>query len=260
MRSSSSNPSAHGSVRRRTQALRPSPCGPSDARSGALLKVLLGAGMVVVVLVVGVVARLATVADLQLGIDRYIAVDERTAWLTTAARVVIVLATPEIVGVGAIILMPLVLLVRRRRVDALRVLCVLGGASAFALVVKQLINERRPPAWLWAVPADSGASYPSGHTTVAAAIAVAAVMVAGDRARAAAIAIGGLYTLAVALSRVYVGNHFPLDVVGSIFAALAAGLVVAGLSALPAVRRRLGRLDAVEAHAARSARSHAARR
>ncbi len=63
---------------------------------------------------------------------------------------------------------------------------------------------------------DSAASYPSGHTTTAAVLAVALIVIAATYAsRSAALVLGSLYVLAVAASRVYLADHYPLDVIGA---------------------------------------------
>ncbi len=51
------------------------------------------------------------------------------------------------------------------------------------------------------------------------------------------------YALAVAASRVYLADHYPIDVLGGILCALAAAFVVNGLAALPALQPHLRRLD-----------------
>jgi membrane-associated phospholipid phosphatase len=61
--------------------------------------------------------------------------------------------------------------------------------------------------------------------------------------RYAAIVAGGLLAAAVAASGVHLGDRYPLDVIGGMLCALAAGFVVTGLAALPPVRSRLRRLD-----------------
>jgi membrane-associated phospholipid phosphatase len=132
------------------------------------------------------------------------------------------------------ILVPVILVFMHRRLDALKVFCMFAGALTLAEIGKKLINEHRPPASLWAMTADSGASYPSGHTTAAAVLAVSLVVVAATLAgRSAAFVLGGLYAVAVAGSRVY-----------------PAAFIVTGLAALPALQPLLRRLDAPKASTA----------
>jgi undecaprenyl-diphosphatase len=206
---------------------------------------LLAGGLAAVLLLVaiGLIAKTGPVAAAELSFDRQVA-GARLSALTTLAALLTYAATPETVGLAALILVPVGLVVARRRADAARWLCVLGGALATALVAKSLIDEHRPPTALWAITADSGASYPSGHTTVAAAIAVAVIVIARTSVGRVLAALAVVYAVGVAVSRVYVANHYPLDVVGSILAAVAAGLIVAGLAALPPVDHQLRRLDA----------------
>ena len=139
------------------------------------------------------------------------------------------------------IVVPLLLLARRR-LDAAKVFCMFAGAFALAEIGKKLIGEHRPPASLQVVAADSGASFPSGHTTTAAVLAVALIVIAATFTwRALAFMLGGLY--AVAASRVYLGDHYPLDVIGGMLCALAAAFVVTGLAALPVLQPYLRRLE-----------------
>jgi undecaprenyl-diphosphatase len=91
--------------------------------------------------------------------------------------------------------------------------------------------------------ADTGSSYPSGHTTTAAVFAVAVIIISTTLVgRSAALVLGGMYVIAVALSRVYLADHYPLDVIGGILCALAAAFIVTGLAALPALQPYLQRL------------------
>jgi membrane-associated phospholipid phosphatase len=142
-------------------------------------------------------------ASLEFRVDRHIAAHDRTSALTTLARAASTIATPEIVGVGLMILVPVILVLAHRRLDALKMFCIFAGALTLAEIGKKLINEHRPPAALWAMTADSGAAYPSGHATTAAALAVAlAVITVTMAGRSAALVLGGLYAVAVAASRV----------------------------------------------------------
>ncbi len=204
---------------------------------------LTGVGLCVLVPLLGALAKVGPVARLDLRADEHIARD-RTGALTTLAKLASDVATPETVGVGLLILVPVVLLLMRRRLDAAKVFCMFAGAFALAEISKRLVNEHRPPAALQVVAADSGASFPSGHATVAAVLAVALVVLAATVAwRAAALVLGVLYAVAVAASRVYLGDHYPLDVLGSVLCALAAAFIVTGLAALPALQPYLRRLE-----------------
>ena len=103
---------------------------------------------------------------------------------------------------------------------------VLGDLTAFGL--RELIGRPRPsmryasPHTLVRAPTDP--SFPSGHTTIA--FACAAVL-AYFRPRLAPLLF--LLAAAIALSRIYVGVHYPLDVVGGAALGLAIGAGVVGV-------------------------------
>jgi undecaprenyl-diphosphatase len=216
-----------------------------SGRSGrpGTVRLLTGAGLCVLVLLLGELAKAGPVARLDLRSDEHIARD-RTGFLTALAKLATDLGTPETVGVGLMIAVPVILVVMRRRLDAGKVFCMFGGAFTLAEIGKKLIGEHRPPAALQVVAADSGASFPSGHATTATVLAMALIVIAATFAwRAAALVLGGLYAVAVAASRVYLGDHYPLDVLGGMLCALAATFVVTGLAALPALQPYLRRLE-----------------
>ena len=209
-----------------------------------LARLLAGVALSVLVLLLGLLAKTGPVSSLDLRVDQHIAAHDRTSALTTLARAISTIATPETVGAGLMILVPVILVVARRRLDALKVFCMFAGAFTLAEIGKKLISEHRPPVSLWAMKADSGASYPSGHATTAAVLAVALIVIAGTLAcRSAALMLGGLYALAVAASRVYLADHYPLDVLGGMLCALAAAFLVTGLAALPSLQPHLRRID-----------------
>jgi glycosyltransferase 2 family protein len=101
-----------------------------------------------------------------------------------------------------------------RRPRLARDLALSGGlAWVLARLVKDLVGEARPVALLQGVVERAfatGLGYPSGHVTVAAALATAAGPWLPRPARRAAWWLVWL----VALGRMYAGVHLPLDVVG----------------------------------------------
>ena len=104
------------------------------------------------------------------------------------------------------------------------------AADLIASLVKYAVGERRPdfPKALVAIPKSH--SFPSGHTATAFAGATALSFFFPRAAPA-------LFVLAAAIaySRLYVGVHFPLDVLGGAVIGVATALLL-----LAAARRRSG--------------------
>jgi len=100
-----------------------------------------------------------------------------------------------------------------------------GGCLLLNVLLKLLFHRARPhaePAYL--LPRPSSFSFPSGHTMGSAGVLGSlAVVVRVLRPRRAvwitAVLFNALAILGVALSRVYLGAHYPSDVLGGLFAA-----------------------------------------
>jgi undecaprenyl-diphosphatase len=127
------------------------------------------------------------------------------------------------------IVIALVLFLRTRRPSALLVVATVLLADAVALAVKVLVDRPRPHLDpLVRVPTDW--SFPSGHAATSFA---GATMLAHFLPRRRLL----LYALAVAIafSRVYVGVHYPVDVLAG--AALGTAVGWAGITSLPRLAR-----------------------
>ncbi|MGY5100476.1 phosphatase PAP2 family protein [Streptomyces sp. 900105245] len=121
-------------------------------------------------------------------------------------------------------------------VTALAVPFVVAVAFGVDAVLKLLMREDRPcqslrVATLEACPAPGDWSFPSNHAAIAAAAAVALLFVSRRLGALAVVA-----TCAMAVSRVWVGAHYPHDVL--------AGVVVGAVAALLAMSALRGRAQA----------------
>ncbi len=89
----------------------------------------------------------------------------------------------------------------------------LGGASALNLIAKAVLGRVRPALWPSLAP-ETTASFPSGHAMGSAALVLAVgLLLARGCWRPAFWALGALFVLGVGLSRMYLGVHYPSDVV-----------------------------------------------
>jgi membrane-associated phospholipid phosphatase len=133
---------------------------------------------------------------------------------TAVARVVSALAEPGVVY-------PLLGAVGAARREGWRAACapclVVASGAAARRRLSRVIARQRPPAEAW-LSEPEGFSLPSKHTTLAALAAGTCVYALGVRG-AAARAAPVLAAAAVGTSRVYLGVHWPADVVaGWLFA------------------------------------------
>jgi membrane-associated phospholipid phosphatase len=115
-------------------------------------------------------------------------------------------------------------------------LCLAGGVAA---MVKALVGRARPPIALRLVT-ETESSFPSGHATDSAALfltvglVVAAVVLRRPLARLLVVGLAGAAALAVGLSRLVLGVHWPTDVLaGWGLGALVALAVTSTVLALP---------------------------
>jgi membrane-associated phospholipid phosphatase len=145
-------------------------------------------------------------------------VESRTDALTSAAKAVTWLGSSWVVVPLAAVCCIALLRAGLPR-EALAMAVSLGGAILLWHAVKLLVGRPRPTVEHLA--AVGGSSFPSGHATQASAFWLSAVFAlrrtgAGSRAVLVAAVLACIVVAAVAFSRVYLGVHYPSDVVAGV--------------------------------------------
>lgn len=143
----------------------------------------------------------------------------------------------------------MILLFTRRYAWAFRFMYIVLVPTVGAAVVKVLVHRPRPDiASLQHVLVlePGGLSFPSGHTTFAACFVLGFIVLArGHSLRPTLIGVSAFIVLLAASSRVYLGVHYPSDVVASVVYAIAAVALADAiwLLAVPHLsKRRSGKL------------------
>ena len=102
----------------------------------------------------------------------------------------------------------------RRRQYILFIIISLVGAVNLSWLLKVLVNRPRPMLWPRFVQ-DYGASFPSGHSVYAASFACVFILLSWQTQwRYTVVFLGLTWMLLMGLSRIYLGVHFPSDVLG----------------------------------------------
>ena len=105
--------------------------------------------------------------------------------------------------------------------NALFVGLAMGGAHQLTIAAKLLFRRDRPMLWQSIAP-ETSFSYPSGHAMGSMAFGLAlAVVCWSTRLRWPAVVFGALFASLVGTSRVYLGVHYPTDVLGGWLAGFA---------------------------------------
>ena len=121
----------------------------------------------------------------------------------------------------------LFLLYRRRMYQLLIVWGCMVGAAGFAFIIKVLIERPRPQLWSEQLVHETGFSFISGHATMSMTLVLALIAVLWKTKWRWWMIIGGAaYALFVSFSRLYLGVHYPTDILGGWLVAVAWTLVV----------------------------------
>jgi undecaprenyl-diphosphatase len=144
----------------------------------------------------------------------------RQPWSTTAAWVITDVGSPVGVAVTALIVGVVLAWIRRSALPLLVLALGAGGIGVLNMVVKRLVSRSRPPVSS-AVLGEGGFSFPSGHTVGTTVVWLLSAWMLGHwvisrRAiRVVVWALALLMIVAVGVTRVYLGVHFPSDVLAA---------------------------------------------
>ncbi|MFZ6720452.1 phosphatase PAP2 family protein [Undibacterium sp. Ji49W] len=109
---------------------------------------------------------------------------------------------------------------KRLRMDALFAFLSLTGAAALNVLAKNFFARSRPDFWISLQP-ETTFSFPSGHSMNAMALAALLIILGWkSKARWLITAISACFVLMVSVSRLYLGVHYPSDVMAAWAAAL----------------------------------------
>jgi membrane-associated phospholipid phosphatase len=128
---------------------------------------------------------------------------------------------------------------RGRPGDAFAAVLVVAGASVTTQLLKALLAHPRVKAAIGGDPLEPN-TFPSGHATAAASIALAYAFVVPAAVRSLALILGAAFALAVGYAVVVVGWHYPSDVVGAYLVAAAWGFAILAARRALAPRRPRG--------------------
>ena len=116
--------------------------------------------------------------------------------------------------VPADIALTLGLLVARRWREATFAGVSLGGSALLNMATKQFFQRDRPALWESIAP-EHTFSFPSGHAMGSATLAMVVLLLCWHtRFRWPVVVLAALFALAVGASRIYLGVHYPSDILG----------------------------------------------
>jgi undecaprenyl-diphosphatase len=116
-----------------------------------------------------------------------------------------------------------------------------AGAGAWTVLLKRLFERPRPEVVPRLVEV-SGLSYPSGHSLGSAAVYVSAALLLAGASRSALertaiVLVAAALLVAIGASRVYLGVHYPTDVLAGLAFGTAWALLLLALSSFVSSRR-----------------------
>lgn len=126
------------------------------------------------------------------------------------------------------------LFARQRWRQGLYALTTMLGAALISRTLKVLFHRERPHFWDLFFPLPADFSFPSGHALFSLTFVITVIVLAwNSRWRWVVVLMGGSFAIAIAWTRLYLGVHYPSDILGGWSIAIAWTLTVGRLLGLP---------------------------
>jgi len=116
-------------------------------------------------------------------------------------------------GIIALTAILLGLLLRRKMYkNALIVGATVAGAAILNVILKLIFERTRPDLWEQLI-VETSFSFPSGHSMITAALGLSLIFICWNtRFRWLALALGSSFIIVIGFSRLYLGVHYPTDI------------------------------------------------
>lgn len=180
-------------------------------------------------------------------------------WMGANGSPLLTSAALEVTALGASLVVWMVVMVSsvflwvsRHRYSVLLLWVSILGAGLVNTALKAFFDRERPDVFPWRTPQAAAESFPSGHSmTSAVAYATLAFLIArlepAPVMRRLTFLVAGMVIVLIGVSRMYLGVHWPSDVVGGWIMGLAwAAFCGLGIEALRYFRRRNPEMAEVE--------------
>jgi membrane-associated phospholipid phosphatase len=206
----------------------------ASRRSNRRLIVTLAVCVVVVIIVLLVGIEVTKSASYTAGETHILAsiAASRSPAIVSASLALDWVFSPPIALVIGLVSAAIVFVVTRRWVSVLHFVLLVLGTWLSSEVIKVLVHRPRPEGHVadTLVPNPDPDSYPSGHVCFAVGLGFAVlVLVMRSQARWIVAVVAILLALATSISRIYLGIHYPTDVVASLVFAAAAFVAIEAL-------------------------------
>jgi undecaprenyl-diphosphatase len=121
---------------------------------------------------------------------------------------------------------------QKKYASCTQLLVSLASAVIINLMLKALFARERPHLWAWLIN-ETNYSFPSGHAAFSSALALVVVLLWWrSKYRLFIMAAGSTYVLAIGLSRLYLGVHYPSDIVAGWCVGFGCVALIAGVAAM----------------------------